>query len=248
MGKALIVTGGSRGIGAAIARLAAERGYDVAVNYRSDAAAAEAVVADCRAQGARAFAVQGDMADEDDILAMFARADEELGPLAALVNNAGTTGPLRRVVDIDRDSLMGVLALNVAGYMLCAREAVRRMSTARGGVGGAIVNISSRAATLGNPNEWVHYATSKGATDSLTIGLALEVAQEGIRVNAIQPGLIATDIHATAGAPDRLERLTPNVPMGRAGEAHEVATLALWLLSDEASYVTGAVVPVSGGR
>jgi NAD(P)-dependent dehydrogenase (short-subunit alcohol dehydrogenase family) len=248
MSRTLVVTGGSRGIGAAIARLAAARGFDVAVNYRSDEAAALAVVADCRAAGARAVAVRGDMAVEDDILAMFRRVDDELGPLAALVNNAGTTGPLRRVVDIDRDSLMGVLALNVAGYVLCAREAVRRMSTARGGAGGAIVNISSRAATLGNPNEWVHYAASKGATDSFTIGLALEVAREGIRVNAIQPGLIATDIHAAAGVPDRLERLAPNVPIGRAGEAHEVATLALWLLSDEASYVTGAIVPVSGGR
>jgi NAD(P)-dependent dehydrogenase (short-subunit alcohol dehydrogenase family) len=248
MGKVMIVTGASRGIGAATARLAAERGYDVAVNFHSRADAAEQVAADCRAKGARAIAVQGDMGREADIQALLERVDGELGPLAALVNNAGTTGPVSRLADLSHADLMRVLELNVAGYMMAAREAVRRMSTARGGAGGAIVNVSSRASELGGPNEWIHYGASKGATDTLTIGLAREVAREGIRVNAVNPGLIDTDIHASAGMPDRIERLKGTVPMGREGTADEVARAILWLLSEDASYVTGTLVHVSGGR
>jgi len=246
--QALIVTGASRGIGAATAALAGTRGYAVAVAYRSEAAAAEAVVADIRAAGGRAVAIRANVAEEADVLELFARTERELGPLAGLVNNAGITGPLTRVESLEAADLARVLAVNVAGAVLCAREAVRRLSTRYGGSGGAIVNVSSRAAQLGGAGEWVHYALSKGAVDTLTVGLAREVAAEGIRVNAVAPGLIDTEIHAAAGAPDRVARMAPGIPQQRAGTATEVAQAVLWLLSPEAAYVTGAILPVSGGR
>jgi len=244
----IIVTGASRGIGAATARLAARRGHPVLLNYRTGAAEAEHLATRIAEDGGTAHAMQGDMSVEADIIAMFEACDGAFGPLGGLVNNAGITGPIGRVENLERDVLQGVLAVNVIGPMLCAREAVRRMSTAHGGPGGAIVNVSSRASELGGPNELVHYAASKGAIDSFTIGLAKEVAGEGIRVNAVNPGLIDTEIHAKAGSPDRLERLVPGVPMARVGSADEVAETILWLMSDAASYVTGVTVPISGGR
>ncbi|HZH28546.1 MAG TPA: SDR family oxidoreductase [Azospirillaceae bacterium] len=242
-----VVTGGSRGIGAAVSRVAASRGYAVVVNYAADAEAASRVVADIERAGGRAIAVQADVSQEAGVRHLFAEADG-LGPLVALVNNGGITGPITRVDELAPEDLARVLAVNVAGPFLCAREAIRRMSTRRGGTGGVIVNVSSIAARLGGAGEWVHYAASKGAIDTFTAGLAREVAAEGIRVNAVAPGLIDTEIHAAAGAPDRLERLAPSVPMGRAGTVEEVAETVMWLLSPAASYVTGAVVPVSGGR
>ena len=248
MACVLIVTGSSRGVGAATARLAATRGFAVCVNSASSAEAAEQLACSINREGGHAIAVRGDVTREEDVLALFETVDRELGPITALVNNAGITGPVCHVADISREALERVLAVNVIGSFLCAREAVRRMSTARGGKGGAIVNVSSRAAVLGGSNEWVHYAASKGAIDSLTIGLSREVAAEGIRVNAVGPGLIDTEIHARAGTPERLQRLLPGVPMERVGSAEEVAEVILWLLSDAASYVTGVNVPISGGR
>jgi len=244
----LIVTGGSRGIGAATARLAGRRGYAVAVNYRAERALAEAVVADIGKGGGRAVAIGGDVADERAVLDLFATAERELGPITALVNNAGLTGPSGRVEALTLDTLERVLAVNVVGAVLCAREAVRRMAKSRGGAGGAIVNMSSRAAALGGPGAWVHYALTKGALDSFTRGLAYEVARDGIRVNALSPGLIDTGIHDAWGGAELLERLAPTVPIGRTGSAEEVAEAALWLLSPAASYVCGAILPVSGGR
>lgn len=244
----LLVTGGGRGIGAAIARLAAARGFAVAVNYRHDTNAAEAVVAAIRASGGQAVAIQADVAREPEVLRLFAAAEEALGPIGALVNNAGITGGFARVEEVAAATVEAVLAANVAGPILCAREAVRRMSTRRGGGGGAIVNISSLAARTGGSGEWVHYAASKGAIDSFTIGLAREVAAEGIRVNAVAPGLVSTDIHAAAGAPDRPARLAPAIPMRRAGTPEEIAEAVLWLLSPAASYVTGTILEVGGGR
>ena len=244
----IIVTGASRGIGAATARLAARRGHPVLLNYRTGAAEAEGLAARISEDGGTAQVMQGDMSVEADIIAMFEACDSAFGPLGGLVNNAGITGPVGRIENLERDVLQDVLAVNVIGPMLCAREAVRRMSTAHGGPGGVIVNVSSRASELGGPNELVHYAASKGAIDSFTIGLAKEVAGEGIRVNAVNPGLIDTEIHAKAGSPDRLERLVPGVPMARVGSAEEVAETILWLMSDAASYVTGITVPISGGR
>lgn len=244
----LLVTGGGRGIGAAIARLAAARGFAVAVNYRHDTNAAEAVVAAIRASGGQAVAIQADVAREPEVLRLFAAAEEALGPIGALVNNAGITGGFARVEEVAAATVEAVLAANVAGPILCAREAVRRMSTRRGGGGGAIVNISSLAARTGGSGEWVHYAASKGAIDSFTIGLAREVAAEGIRVNAVAPGLISTDIHAAAGAPDRPARLAPAIPMRRPGTPEEVAEAVLWLLSPASSYVTGTILEVGGGR
>jgi NAD(P)-dependent dehydrogenase (short-subunit alcohol dehydrogenase family) len=244
----VIVTGASRGIGAAIATLAAARGYSVAVNFSKDRPSAETVVKKIIAAGGRAVAIQADVSHEAPILRLFETATRELGPITALVNNAGITGGFSRVDSLTEAMILEMLRVNVLGAMLCAREAVRRMSTRHGGSGGAIVNISSLAARTGGPGEWVHYAASKGAIDTFTIGLAREVAGEGIRVNAVSPGLIATGLHAANGAPDRLERLAPSIPMQRPGSPEEVAEAVLWLLSPAASYVTGSIVEVGGGR
>ncbi len=244
----LIVTGASRGIGAAIATLAAARGYSVAVNYARGKAEADDVVARIVSGGGKASAIQADVGREEDILRLFEQAEGELGPVTALVNNAAITGGFARVEEVSASALEQVMAVNVVGAFLCAREAVRRMSTKRGGQGGAIVNISSRAAKTGSAGEWVHYAASKGAIDSFTIGLAREVATEGIRVNAVAPGLIETGLHAANGAPDRLQRLAGSIPMQRPGTPEEVAEAVLWLLSPGASYMTGAIVEVGGGR
>ncbi|HYE86856.1 MAG TPA: SDR family oxidoreductase [Vicinamibacterales bacterium] len=243
-----IVTGGSRGIGAATAMLAASRGYAVCVNYLRNATAADAVVAAIQQAGGRAIAVQADVAVEADVMRLFEACDAGLGPLTALVNNAGILETQRRVEAMDAARLHRIFAANVTGAFLCAREAVKRMSTRHGGSGGAIVNLSSRASVLGSPNEYVDYAASKAAVDTLTIGLAQEVAQEGIRVNAVRAGIIDTDIHASGGEPGRVDRLKASVPMRRGGTAEEVAKAVLWLLSDEASFTTGAFLDVSGGR
>jgi NAD(P)-dependent dehydrogenase (short-subunit alcohol dehydrogenase family) len=244
----LIVTGASRGIGAAISLLAAARGFAVAVNFSSDEAGAASVVKSISDAGGRAGAIQGSVADESAVTRLFETAERELGPITSLVNNAGITGRFSRVEHMDAGDIAHVLAVNVTGSFLCAREAVRRMSTKRGGKGGSIVNLSSRAARIGGAGEWVHYAASKGAIDTFTIGLAREVAGEGIRVNAVSPGLIETDIHAPAGGAARIERMAPFLPMQRAGTPGEAASAVVWLLSAEASYITGAIVPVSGGR
>jgi len=244
----VLVTGGGRGIGAATARLAAERGYTVCVNYRSNRAAAEAVVADIESRGGTAIAVGADVSIEADVLRLFQTIDERVGPLRALVNNAGVLETQTRVDSIDAARLGRVFATNVTGAFLCAREAVKRLSTARGGAGGAIVNVSSRAAQLGAPGEYVDYAASKAALDTLTIGLALEVAAEGIRVNGVRAGIIDTEIHASGGEPRRVDRLGPQLPMKRGGHAIEVARAILWLLSDEASFSTGTFIDVAGGR
>ena len=244
----VLVTGGGRGIGAATARLAAERGYPVCVNYRSNRATADAVVADIESRGGTAIAVGADVSIETDVLRLFQTIDERLGPLRALVNNAGVLETQTRVDSIDAARIGRVFATNVTGAFLCAREAVKRLSTARGGAGGAIVNVSSRAAQLGAPGEYVDYAASKAALDALTIGLALEVAAEGIRVNGVRAGIIDTEIHASGGEPRRVDRLGPQLPMKRGGHAIEVARAILWLLSDEASYSTGTFIDVSGGR
>jgi NAD(P)-dependent dehydrogenase (short-subunit alcohol dehydrogenase family) len=243
----LIVTGGGRGIGAATARLAAQRGYAVCVNYLRDAQAAAKVVADIVAAGGRAAAVQGDVAAEADVMRLFDRA-QDLGPVTALVNNAGILEPQGRLEQMSAERLTRVFATNITGPFLCAREAVRRMSTRHGGRGGAIVNVSSIAARLGAPGEYIDYAASKGAIDTLTIGLAREVAEEGIRVNAVRPGVIRTDIHASGGEPGRVDRVKSAIPMKRGGEPEEVARAILWLLSDESSYSTGTFIDVSGGR
>ncbi len=244
----VIVTGGSRGIGAAVSRLLGAHGYFVAVNFIKDEAAAAAVVRDIVSAGGNAVAVQGNVGREEDILRLFETAERELGPIEGLVNNAAVTGGFARVRDLTARALEEVLTINIAGAMLCAREAVRRMSTASGGTGGSIVNISSVAARTGAAEEWVHYAASKGAINSFTVGLAREVATEGIRVNAVAPGLIQTGIHAANGSPDRLQRLESSIPMRRPGTANEVAEGVLWLLSPAASYVTGSILEIGGGR
>lgn len=247
-GRVMLITGGSRGIGAACARLAARRGYAVCISYRDHRTAADAVLRDLHDAGARAIAVQADVAREPDVLRMFAAVDVEFGRLTDLVNNAGIVAPAARLESFELSRLERVFATNVHGSFLCAREAVRRMSTARGGRGGSIVNVSSAAARLGGAGEYVDYAATKGAIDTMTIGLAREVAAEGIRVNAVRPGLVETDIHASGGQPDRIARLSGQVPMRRGGTADETARAILWLASDEASYVTGALLDVSGGR
>ena len=248
MTKIVLVTGASRGIGAATALLAAEHGYDVALGYRANQREAAAVADGCRALGRRAITVQADMAVEAEVVAMFEAVDAELGRVDALVNNAGTLWPQARLDTFSAERVAGVLAVNVVGAIVAAREAVRRMSTVHGGDGGVIVNVSSKAAVLGSPGEWIDYAASKGAVDTMTVGLAKEVAAEGIRVCGVRPGLILTDIHAMGGEPGRPERMAPTVPMARAGEPAEVAAAIVWLLTDEASYVTGAILDVAGGR
>lgn len=246
--KVVLITGGSRGIGAATCLLAAQAGYAVGVNYLSHAAAAEAVVAQIMASGGRALAVQGNVSNESDVVRLFGTVQDALGPVTALVNNAGMLEPQTRVENMDAARLRRVLEANVVGSFLCAAEAVRRMSSRHGGPGGSIVNVSSKASVLGSPGEYVDYAMSRGAIDTLTIGLAKEVAAEGIRVNAVRPGIIDTDIHASGGEPGRVVRLGPVQPLGRGGTPQEVAAAILWLLSDAASYVTGSFIDVAGGR
>lgn len=247
-GKVLVVTGGSRGIGAATARLAAERGYAVCVNYAANRKAADSVVADIERAGGKAIAVAADVSSEPDVLRMFETVDRSLGRVTALVNNAGTLEKQMRVEQMDAGRITRTFATNVLGSFLCAREAVKRMSTKHGGSGGAIVNVSSGAARLGSPNEYVDYAACKGAIDTMTIGLAQEVAAEGIRVNAVRPAYIYTEIHASGGEPGRVDRVKANVPMKRGGQPEEVARAILWLLSDEASFSTGTFIDVTGGR
>jgi NAD(P)-dependent dehydrogenase (short-subunit alcohol dehydrogenase family) len=246
--KIALITGASRGIGAATARLAAARGYAVCVNYRSDAASAAAVVKDITSGGGVAVAVQADVAVESDVVRLFETCDRELGRVTALVNNAGILETQMRVEAIDAARLERVFAANVIGSFICAREAVKRMSTKHGGGGGTIVNISSGAARLGSPGEYVDYAASKGAIDTFTIGLAQEVAQEGIRVNAVRPGFIYTGIHASGGEPNRVDRVKAFVPLRRGGTVEEVANAILWLVSDESSFTTGAFIDVTGGK
>lgn len=245
---AVVITGGGRGIGAATALLAAQYGWDVSVSYRTDAQAAAVVASRCREHGVAAVAVRADVADEADVVRLFETTHRELGAITALVNNAGIVAARATVAELDAARIERLLAVNVLGPFLCAREAVRRMAVSRGGSGGAIVNVSSRAAVLGSPGEYVDYAATKAAIDALTVGLAKEVAADGIRVNAVRPGLIDTEIHASGGQPDRVGNLGPTVPMRRGGRADEVAEAIVWLMSPLASYTTGAFVDVSGGR
>jgi NAD(P)-dependent dehydrogenase (short-subunit alcohol dehydrogenase family) len=248
MQGAVLVTGASRGIGAATARAIATAGYPVVVNYARQAEAAAGLVSDIEKSGGKAVAVQADVAREEDVLRMFASIDDRFGSLVGLVNNAGIIRPQMRLDAMTSERFAQIMAVNVIGTLLCAREAVKRMSTAHGGAGGSIVNLSSVAARLGAPGEYVDYAASKGAIDTFTIGLAREVAAEGIRVNAVRPGIIQTDIHASGGDPGRVARIGPTVPMGREGQPDEIAAAVLWLLSDAASYVSGTILDVTGGR
>jgi len=249
MRAVMIVTGGSRGIGAATARLAARDGFDVCINYLSAADAAEAVAADARAAGRRACTVQGDMGRDADVVRLFETCDRELGPPTALVNNAGgITGSRRRIDETTWDMVAQTMTLNLTGLIACCREAIRRMSSRHGGAGGAIVNVSSVAGRMGAPNLWMDYAAAKGGVDTLTLGLALELAEEGVRVNGVRPGLIDTDLHAAAGMPDRVARFAKHLPMKRAGTPEEVAEAIVWLASPAASYVSGTTIDVAGAR
>lgn len=248
MEKVLLITGGSRGIGAATALLAARQGYRICINYLSNHQAAERVCAQVRELGAQVMAVQADVSDEDEIIGLFARIDAEWGPVTALVNNAGTVSQASRVEDMSEFRMLRMIKTNVVGPMLCAKHALLRMSPRHGGKGGSIVNVSSVAARLGSPGEYVDYAASKGALDTFTIGLAREVAGEGIRVNAVRPGYIYTDFHVLSGDPYRVSKLEPGIPMGRGGVAEEVAEAIIWLLSEKASYATGTFIDLGGGR
>ncbi|MNF78513.1 Glucose 1-dehydrogenase [compost metagenome] len=248
MQQVMLITGASRGIGAATARLAAQRGYALGINYRQQRDAAEALVREIEAGGGRALALCADVGDETQVLRMFETLDREFGRLDVLVNNAGMLERQMRLEDMDVARLDRVLRANVVGSFLCAREAIKRMSTRHGGQGGAIVNLSSIAARLGAPNEYIDYAAAKGAIDSMTLGMAKELAADGIRVNAVRPGVIRTEIHASGGEPGRVERVRQSVPMGRGGEAEEVASAILWLAGEEASYTSGALLDVAGGR
>ena len=248
MNKIILITGGSRGIGAATARLAAARGYRVCINYHSNQAAAQSVVDEITQSGGQAIAVAADIAQESEVMALFETIDQQWGPVTDLVNNAGILEKQIRVEDIDAARLQRILSVNVIGSFLCAREAVKRMSTKHGGQGGAIVNVSSAASRLGSAGEYVDYAASKGAIDTLTIGLSREVAEEGIRVNAVRPAFIYTDMHADGGEPERVDRIKASLPMKRGGHPDEVANAILWLLSDEASYATGTFIELAGGR
>lgn len=248
MHKVILITGASRGIGAATARLAAARGYALCINYRQQREAAEQLVDEITRQGGRAIAVAADVADERQVAQLFAAIDSEFGRLDVLVNNAGMLERQARLEEIDGARLLRVFGANVFGSFHCAREAIRRMSTRHGGRGGAIINLSSIAARLGAPNEYIDYAAAKGAIDAMTVGLAKEVAAEGIRVNAVRPGVIRTEIHASGGEPKRVERVAASIPLGRGGEAEEIAKAILWLASNEASYTTGALLDVAGGR
>ena len=243
----LLITGAGRGIGAATALAAARAGYAVGVNYQRDAAAAAGVVAQIQAAGGRALAVQADVADPDDVARLFDQVEQALGPVTALVNNAGTTGRITRFADLDLATLRRTIDVNLIGSMLCAMAALRRFSTARGGQGGAIVNLSSVAAATGSPGEYVHYAATKAAIEAFTRGLAREVASEGIRVNAVAPGTVQTGIHAAGGDPERPARVADRIPLGRVGAPEEIAAAILWLLSDAAAYVTGSILTIAGG-
>jgi NAD(P)-dependent dehydrogenase (short-subunit alcohol dehydrogenase family) len=247
MADVMLVTGGGRGIGAAVALLAAQRGFDVAVNYREDERAAASIVDAVRSIGMRGTTIQADVSKEPDIVRMFQQVDT-FGTLGALVNNAGVTGGFSRVADLSAAALGRTLAVNTYGAILCAREAVRRLSTTWGGAGGAIVNVTSIASRLGGAGEWVHYAASKGAIDAFTIGLAREVAGEGVRVNAVSPGIVDTEIHATAGDPHRAKRMAGSIPLGRAATPNEIAETIVYLLTPSASYITGSIVEIGGGR
>ena len=248
MNKIALITGASRGIGAATTRLLAKQGYTVAINYVKDKVAAQTLVKDVENMGASAIAIQADVASEADVLRLFSQVDDQLGRITALVNNAGILETQSTLEQMSVERLQRIFTTNVIGSMVCAREAVKRMSTNYGGAGGAIVNVSSGAALLGGPNEYIDYAASKGAIDTMTIGLAKEVANQGIRVNAVRPGLIYTDIHALGGEPQRIERLKEFVPMKRGGTAAEVAQAIVWLLSDKSSYSTGSFIDLTGGR
>ena len=246
--EVMLITGASRGIGAATAVLAAERGYDVAISYRRDSGAAESVAEQVRGHGARAVTIQADIASEDDVERMFATVDSELGTLAVLVNNAGTLDLQMRLDEMSAERIERTLRVNVVGVFLCCRAAVRRMSTRYGGGGGRIVNVSSAAARMGSAREYIDYAASKGAVDTMTVGLANEVAEEGIRVNAVRPGIVYTELHALGGEPERVDRVKTAVPMKRGGEPAEIAHAVLWLASNDSSYCTGSFVDASGGR